>query len=110
MSTDSLPIKEGYAPIYINSLDIREPYKTYYKVIGDLANTTTPPLIVLHGGPGTGHEYMLPFAQLWPRYSIPVIFFDGIGCAKSDHFREKAGDHSFWTEKLFVLSDSSLAR
>lgn len=72
---------------------------TYYKIIGDLSST---PLIVIHGGPSAGHEYLLPFAALWKRYHIPVIFYDQIGCAGSTRLPEKDGDRSFWTMDLFL--------
>ena len=46
---------------------------------------------------------MLPFAELWARDGIPVVFYDQLGCAASTHLPEKAGDESFWNEDLFVL-------
>ncbi|KAK8017425.1 hypothetical protein PG993_013751 [Apiospora rasikravindrae] len=59
------------------------------------------PVVVVHGGPGVGHEYLLAFAELWPQYGLPVIFYDQIGCAASTHLRQTAGDQAFWQEQLF---------
>ncbi|KAI1412056.1 proline-specific peptidase [Hypoxylon sp. FL1857] len=92
------PVREGKAPFHISS--IKEPCFTYYKVIGDLSDSTTP-VIVAHGGPGAGHEYLLAFADLWREFGLPVIFYDQIGCASSTHLPQKAGDKSFWQEQLF---------
>ncbi|KAI1124917.1 proline-specific peptidase [Nemania abortiva] len=93
-----LQMKEGKAPFKILSID--EPCFTYYKIIGDLSSGN-PPVIIAHGGPGAGHEYLLIFADLWKKYQLPVIFYDQIGCASSTHLPQKAGDWSFWNEQLF---------
>lgn len=39
------------------------------------------PLLLLHGGPGAGHNYLLPFLAL--SRDRPVIFYDQLGCGKS---------------------------
>ncbi|XXG98486.1 hypothetical protein Hte_004810 [Hypoxylon texense] len=67
-------------------------------VVGDL-NTSKIPLIVIHGGPGACHDYLLPLTDLAP--SLPLIFDDQIGNGVSTHLRGKAGDESFWTVDLF---------
>ncbi|KIW00002.1 hypothetical protein, variant [Verruconis gallopava] len=60
------------------------------------------PLIVLHGGPGIGHKYLLSLTDLTTDFGIPVIFYDQIGCGNSTHLREKNGDSGFWSVQLFV--------
>lgn len=85
--------------------------KTWYKIVGELTSVTTspPPLILVHGGPGAGHEYMLPFTDLYDKHGIPaVIFYDQIGCGRSTHFRDKMGDTSFWTFDLFIAELDNL--
>ena len=57
---------------------------------------------MLHGGPGAGHEYLLPFAYLWEQYGLPVVLYDQIGCGKSSRLKEMDGDTSFWTVHIFV--------
>ncbi|KAL9621736.1 MAG: hypothetical protein Q9160_003854 [Pyrenula sp. 1 TL-2023] len=96
--------------------------ETWYKVIGNLGKlritlqpspSLTPktlistdsdstPLIAAHGGPGAGHEYLLPLSDLHTKYAIPVIFYDQLGCGKSTRLPEKAGDEAFWTVQLFI--------
>ncbi|PMD64140.1 alpha/beta-hydrolase [Hyaloscypha bicolor E] len=50
-------LREGIVPLKIQHIDA--PCHIYYNIIGDLSSNS-PRLIVLHGGPGTGHEYLLP--------------------------------------------------
>ncbi|KAH9885046.1 proline-specific peptidase [Xylariomycetidae sp. FL2044] len=92
------PIREGRVPFDVTSID--QTCFTYYKIVDDLS-CGAPPVVVLHGGPGTGHEYLLPYARLWDGYGLPLVFYDQIGCAASTHLPEKAGDESFWQEQLF---------
>lgn len=91
--------RDGKAPFAIASHDLA--CETYYKVYGDL-NSGVTPLVVLHGGPGSGHEYVEPFSGLWRRRGIPVVLYDQLGCAASTHLPEKAGDESFWVPDLFI--------
>ncbi|KAK0618068.1 proline iminopeptidase [Bombardia bombarda] len=90
--------KEGKVPFKVPSID-GECF-TSYKIFGDLSSGK-PPVIVLHGGPGAGHEYLLTFSALWEKHGLPVVFYDQIGCASSTHLPQKAGDKSFWQEQLF---------
>ncbi|ETS77147.1 hypothetical protein PFICI_11021 [Pestalotiopsis fici W106-1] len=78
-----------------------KPCKTWYKILGDLGSEVQP-LIVLHGGPGAGHEYLTSLTDLHEKYGMTVIFYDQIGCGRSTHLQEKMGDDSFWTFDLFV--------
>ncbi|KAF3022493.1 hypothetical protein E8E14_010999 [Neopestalotiopsis sp. 37M] len=100
------PSSEGFIPFDIPGKS-DTPGETYYKVFGDLSSGATP-LVVLHGGPGGAHEYLLPFAKLWPEYGIPVIFYDQIGCGRSTHLRDMAGNKEFWVESLFVAELNNL--
>lgn len=77
---------------------LSEPCKTWYKIFGDLSTSKTP-MIVVHGGPGACHEYLLPLTDLAP--SIPLVFYDQIGNGQSTHLPEKAGDEAFWSVQLF---------
>ena len=94
------PITEGVAEYHVPGLSA--PSKTWYKVVGNLREAgNRTPLIILHGGPGANHDYLLPFADLAEQYSIPCIFYDQIGNGKSTHLRERNGDREFWTVELF---------
>ena len=76
-----------------------ESFKTWFRVFGDLSLSTTP-LVVLHGGPGIPHQYLLPHARLAAERSIPVILYDQIGCGKSTHLKDKPTE--FWAVDLFT--------
>jgi pimeloyl-ACP methyl ester carboxylesterase len=65
---------EGYIPF--------KGYKTFYKVFGTAKSKQTP-LLVLHGGPGSAHNYLLGLAAL-TEDNRQVVFYDQLGCGKSD--------------------------
>jgi proline-specific peptidase len=75
--------------------------ETYYKIAGSLTDGKRP-LLVLHGGPGSTHDYTLPLVHLHTTYGIPLIFYDQLGSGRSTHLKEKMGDTTFWTEELFM--------
>jgi proline-specific peptidase len=54
------------------------------------------PLLTLHGGPGFPHDYLEALEDLADRRT--VIFFDQLGCGRSDH----PDDNSLWTVDFFV--------
>lgn len=71
----------------------------WYQVVG---TGDAVPLLTLHGGVGTGHDYLKPLAAL---SSVrPVIFFDQLGCGKSD----QPNDLSLWRIERFVEEVSAL--
>ncbi|KII84119.1 hypothetical protein PLICRDRAFT_168214 [Plicaturopsis crispa FD-325 SS-3] len=82
-----------------------ETFKTWYKVVGDL-KACARPLVVLHGGPGISHEYMLPHADLVHKYDTAVIFYDQIGIGRSTHLASKPAE--FWTVELFMAELDNL--
>jgi proline iminopeptidase len=45
------------------------------------ASTEALPLLVCHGGPGVPSDYLFPLVEILQR---PVIFFDQLGCGRSD--------------------------
>ncbi|KJA22680.1 hypothetical protein HYPSUDRAFT_87276 [Hypholoma sublateritium FD-334 SS-4] len=77
-----------------------ETHQTYFKRFGDLENSKRTPVVVLHGGPGLCHDYLVPFADLAVKYDIPVILYDQLGNAKSTHLKDKPP--TFWTIDLFI--------
>ncbi|PPQ94169.1 hypothetical protein CVT25_003754 [Psilocybe cyanescens] len=86
--------KEGTIPFSVDG----KTYATWYRVFGDIKNRTVPPLVVLHGGPGLSHDYLLPISDI--SSSRPVIFYDQLGNAKSTHIHDK--EKAFWTIDLFI--------
>lgn len=87
---------EGTAEFIVPGLS--EPCQTWFKTIGDLTTSQTP-LIIIHGGPGACHDYLLPLTDLSP--STPLIFYDQIGNGRSTHLPDKAGNEAFWSVDLF---------
>lgn len=54
------------------------------------------PLLLLHGGPGAGHDYLEPLEAL--AADRPVIFYDQLGCGRSD----RPADTALWTIGRFA--------
>lgn len=66
---------------------------TSYRIYGDRKSLLTP-LIILHGGPSGGFDYLLNYRHLADDGRM-VIFYDQYGCGRSTHFPH--ADASFWT-------------
>ena len=99
MTTDTAPFKLG-----------PETFKTSYTIFGDL-NSRTRPLVVLNGGPGISHWYMLPHAELHQERNgggRPVVLYDQLGSGDSTRLRDKPAD--FFTPALFVAELDNLLR
>jgi L-proline amide hydrolase len=97
MTIEPAPVKEGKIPFIVGD----ETFETYYKVFGDVASCADGPLVVLHGGPGISHDYLIPLSDLASRSpSRAVIFYDQLGNGQSTHLPSK--DPSFWTIDLFI--------
>jgi L-proline amide hydrolase len=86
----TLPIHEGFA-------DFRG-WRTWYRITGDL-QSGPPPLVVLHGGPGMAHDYLLRLTAL-AETGRAVIHYDQLGCGRSTHLPEKGPE--FWQVPLLV--------
>ncbi len=71
---------------------------TWYRVIGNLKSKMTP-AVVIHGGPGAPHNYVLGIVHLIAMTGRPVIVYDQIGCGQSTHLNNKPSE--FWTVDLF---------
>src|SRR5437870_5231538 len=56
-------------------------YRTWYRIVGDPRAGATP-LVVLHGGPGSTHNYFAPLERL--AGERPIVLYDQIGCGNSD--------------------------
>src|SRR3989442_12500693 len=56
-------------------------YRTWYRVVG-ARDSGTVPLLALHGGPGSTHNYFAPLERLAD--VRPVVLYDQIGCGRSD--------------------------
>lgn len=67
--------------------------RVWYKIAGGGPGV---PLLLLHGGPGAGHDYLEPLEALGD--GRPVVFYDQLGCGKSDI----PDDLSLWELPRFV--------
>ncbi|KAF8155869.1 Alpha/Beta hydrolase protein [Crassisporium funariophilum] len=83
-------------------------FKTWYKVVGDLKKSQRRPLVVLHGGPGLTHHYMIPHQILYLQANIPVVLYDQIGNGGSSHYRD--APEGFWSPDLFMDQLDNLLR
>src|SRR2546429_7828152 len=52
--------------------------RTWYRVSGKPGRT---PLVALHGGPGSTHNYFAPLERL--AGERPVVLYDQLGCGRS---------------------------
>ena len=77
--------------------------KTWYRVVGD---GKKPPLVLLHGGPGAPHDYLEPLARLADETGRACVFYDQIGCGRSQHMPD--APREFWTVELFCRELESL--
>ena len=90
-----MKINEGY-------IDFKE-HKTYYRTVGECSGKKKP-LILLHGGPGSTHNYFEVLDDLAEKDDRMLIMYDQIGCGKSyieGHPEYFTGD--VWIEELIQL-------
>lgn len=75
--------------------------ETAYWLAEDTEASSEPgtPLVVLHGGPGCTHDYLLSLTDL-VRPGRPVVFYDQIGNGRSSHHPDLPPEH--WTVGLFL--------
>lgn len=66
-------IKDGFIPF--------GPYRTYYRIVGKPSDKA--PLLLLHGGPGSTHNYFEALDELAERDQRQLIMYDQIGCGLS---------------------------
>ena len=98
-SQDGIPTTEGKLPFKYQG----QTYETYYKVVGNLDDTSGVPLVALHGGPGVAHYYLLALSDLLTDRTgtNAGIFYDQLGSGQSSHPRDSV-PASFWTPELFM--------
>ena len=78
---NDMDVTEGYLP-YLG-------FRTYYRIVGSI-DAPKPPLVLLHGGPGSTHNYF----ELLDRVAETgraVVMYDQLGCGKS--WDDEMADH-----------------
>jgi proline iminopeptidase len=78
-------VEEGYIPVTGGLV--------WYQIVNPGKGI---PLLTLHGGPGSPHDYLEPLKRLADERS--VIFYDQLGCGKS----ERPDDITLWQRSRFV--------
>jgi len=98
-------VTEGTVPFELEG----ETAQTWYRVAGELrpGDAVPAPLVVLHGGPGAAHDYLLSLTDL-ARDGRAVVLYDQIGNGRSTHYPGRGAD--FWTVELFVRELHNLVR
>ena len=89
-----MKIQEGYMPFH--------EYKTYYRIVGE-PSADKAPLLLIHGGPGSSHNYF----ELMDDYAETgrqLIMYDQVGCGKSSLPEDPAVYvKETWAEELIAL-------
>lgn len=90
-------VVEGYMPF-------RE-YQTYYRIVGE-ANPEKTPLLLLHGGPGSSHNYFELLDDYAEASGRQLIMYDQVGCGKSSLPEdESVYVKETWAEELIALRE-----
>lgn len=83
-----MKIKEGFMEFH--------GFKTWYRIAGECEEGKYP-LLVLHGGPGSCHDYLTSLDDL-AEEGRQVIYYDQLGCGHSAVF----GGLIEWNEQIFL--------
>lgn len=71
-----------------------ETFETYYKLFGDISQSSRDPTIAIH-------DILFPLGDLASDSpSTAIILYDQLGSGRSTHLKSK--DASFWTIDLFI--------
>ena len=93
-----MKIQEGYIDFKGN--------KTYYRIVGECKGNKKP-LILLHGGPGSTHNYFEVMDDLAEKDNRMLVMYDQIGCGNS--FIEGHPEYftaEVWIEELNTLRNT----
>ena len=82
-------IEEGYMPFL--------GHKTYYRIVGEPSRDKHP-LLLLHGGPGSTHNYFEVLDRVAWETGRQVISYDQIGCGNS----YLDGHPELWTQETWM--------
>ena len=79
-------------------------YETYYRVAGRSAGGKTP-LVLLHGGPGSTHNYFEVLDALAEADSRQLVMYDQLGCGGSWAEAEGLWTMETWLNELEALRE-----
>ena len=90
-----MDIREGYMPFL--------GYRTYYRIVGKKSGNKKP-LVLLHGGPGSTHNYFEVLDRLAEEDGRELIMYDQLGCGNSYvENRPDLWNAGVWIEELRSL-------
>ncbi len=72
-------------------------YRTWYRIVGE-ANPEKAPLVLLHGGPGSTHNYFEVLDSFAEEDQRQLIMYDQLGCGNS----YLDGHPELWTRETWV--------
>ena len=91
-----MKITEGYMP-YLG-------YKTYYRIVGECVGDKKP-LVLLHGGPGSTHNYFEVLDRV-SKSGRAVVMYDQLGCGlSSTPSRPDLWHSKTWIDELIQLRE-----
>lgn len=89
-------IQEGFMPFH--------DYQTYYRIVGKPSNKA--PLLMLHGGPGSTHNYFEMFDDFAEQTGRQLIMYDQLGCGQSSIPNDPSVYNAHtWVNELKALRD-----
>ena len=90
-----MEIREGYMPFL--------EYRTYYRVVGKNTGNKKP-LVLLHGVPGSTHNYFEVLDRIAEEDGRQLVMYDQIGCGNSYvENRPDLWNSKVWIEELIEL-------
>ncbi|MGW7354374.1 proline iminopeptidase-family hydrolase [Streptomyces phytohabitans] len=92
-------------PTVKGTVPFRE-YKTWFRVTGR-PDEGRPALVVVHGGPGSTHDYLAGLS-VYAEHGWNVVHYDQLGNGGSTHLPD--ADPAFWTPQLFADELDNLLR
>jgi proline-specific peptidase len=75
--------------------------RTWYRVVGESGDDRRP-LLCLHGGPGSTHNYFAPLERLADG-GRAVVLYDQVGCGRSDRPEDLEWDVRVFLDELAAL-------
>lgn len=73
-------------------------YQTYYRIAGERLDNGKAPLICIHGGPGSTHNYFEVLDNVADEDGRQIISYDQIGCGNS----YLDGHPEFWNKEVWL--------
>lgn len=90
-----MDVREGYMPFL--------EYRTYYRIVGKKRGNKKP-LVLLHGGPGSTHNYFEVLDRLAEEDGRELVMYDQLGCGNSYvENRPDLWNAGVWIEELRSL-------